>query len=396
MEATSDSHRAVATMTPGFLKLPNEVLVKILRPLLQHTEEQANRLFWPGVMKKDPKTASNRPYAVLLFNKTPGADEHVQPQLLRVCKRFNEVGTALLYENELIYIPPVSCGWSSDRVVQSERTFIRQLTHEPRDDAHRLKRIQIHISTPAHFSREAYDGDGEFFDEICAGLARHQPVWDQVAFEVSDYSASERYSVNLEACERLIYGLGRLHAKEVLATCNEGAESDLKWAIEQPGHTIPLKVLQAEMVKYLYVYDPDGYQRWNQGRTAVSVGIETGLKAFLKREGLEAVTNQDEEMFYLVLEMAIEYIRTVLDGGLVDANYTLGRQQDVRESAAKHAEWLLSAKERKWKGRYRIPDPARVDSAALRRARERPGWNLPSHIHYGGLPLPQWMIQEGI
>jgi hypothetical protein len=390
MAATSDSPDAVTADTPGFLKLPNEVLVKILRPLLQHTEEQANRLFWPGVMKEDFKSPTNRPYAVLRFNQKPQADEHLQPQLLRVCRRFNLMGTALLYENELIYSAPTSYGWSSEKVVESERKFIEQLAYEPRDGAHRLKRIQLHIPTPDHWSRADRNDAGEFFDEFCAGLARHQPAWDMVAFGVNDYSAAAHYNLNFEKCERLIYGLGRLHAKEVLPGCNEEAGKDLIWAMQQPKHTIPLKVLHADLARYLDVYEPESSQKRQQGRTAVTVGMETSFKAFLKREGDEAAKLHDEATFYLVLEMAIEYIKAVLDDGLVAANYTLSRQQDIRESATNHAGWLLSARDGKWKGVYRIPDPKTPAS----RARDRERWNLPSHISYMGLPLPQWMLHE--
>lgn len=345
---------SVSENPPDFLRLPHEILTKILRPCLQHTEEQVNRLSYPGVLKRKPD-GPGQSYALTSFDK-PATGEELQPQLLRVCKRFNEVGTSLLYANTLVYTAPTPYGWSREKITKAAREYVRLLNYEPRDDAHRLKKVQITIPTPDHYSRLPRETDGELFDEICAGFALHQPVWEDVLFGVLDMSAPAVYNIDSARCERLIYGLGRLHAKEVMAGCNKVASEDMEWAIKNPHHTMPLFVLHHDLMDYLNLYDPDQTSSTERQETA-SLRKEVSFKAFLKKESFQASRKHDEETFYLVLEMGVEYVKTMVSAALGGDIKPLYGRQNILETATEQGDRLLSAKDGEWKAGYTIPPP---------------------------------------
>jgi hypothetical protein len=311
--------------------LPTEILARILTPLLQHTAEQAHEFNEYVTFEED------RSYAQVM-GPAPPDDECLQPQVLRVCKRFNTIGSELLYANNLIF-PISACSyWADEAYAELQREFLKKLAR-PRDERHRLRVLYLIIYTPDFYTTGSRDTDGDWLDELFAGLALHQPCWDELDIDFHDLTARAAYNVDRMLTMRLTYGLGRLTAKSIPGLSDE----DMKWCMEQPGHKYPLRLLHDYLGKYFDV--------WKLGNVE-TVHIPLRRDEFMHRS-LQAVESFEEDGFFRVMEEAIEHVNATLRQGLKDGSWSHDKLERALEMCQEEGSRLLSARDRKWRAAYR-------------------------------------------
>ncbi|KAL2436697.1 hypothetical protein ABEF95_013263 [Exophiala dermatitidis] len=317
--------------SPSLGDLPTEILTRILTPLLQHTVEQADE--WNDTFLITEY--KGRSYAQVL--PTPPEDECLQPQVLQVCKRFNDIGVDLLYANNLIFPMHACTYWAAKESADRQRAFLKKLS-SPRDERHRLKGLCIIIWTPDFFTYGSRHTDGDWFDELFAGLALHQPCWDEILIDFNDLTARAAYNTDLKLSGRLIYGLGRLHAKSLP---NLG-DSDVKWSMEQPEHKYPLTILHHSLEEYFDAWEPPN---------AEAAQIPRRRRELLQRS-LQAAEAFDEEAFFAVMVDAVQHVNEVFRQGLKDRSWSQDKVEELLDECEKEGRLLLSARDKQWRAAY--------------------------------------------
>jgi hypothetical protein len=127
-------------------------------------------------------------------------------------RKIQAIGTPLLYSNSLIFFAHACTYYLNKEVAEKQREFVRRLS-SPRDDAHRVKELLLHIHTPDFFSTSEKRSDGDWLDELFAGLAAHQPCYSHITVALLDMTVPAAYSHKRQPRGRLLYGMGRLYAK---------------------------------------------------------------------------------------------------------------------------------------------------------------------------------------
>jgi hypothetical protein len=323
-----------STMAKGsvLVNLPDEILVKVLTRLLQHTTEQARR--WTEIRG----LGANKSYAVpFVTGEYLACEWRLQAQVLRVCKRFNHIGSPVLYANELVLnVDTIQFRVEPDFM----RPYLKMLAAS-RDDAHRLKKASIMIHTPDEWAWRGTYKDGENLDEVFEALALHQPHWEALSIGLNDLTAAARYNTNQETRERLLYGLGRLHA-ELVNDSADASRDTLIWAILEPRHTYPLHMLHKDLSTYLDRYD------LLQADPSQFAGKEK-----LRQQSHQASESNNEETFYRVADEVVQQVTAV--GQSLTSTWQLGDERhDIFESLQKDGRNLLTAKAGKWRGTYVI------------------------------------------
>lgn len=316
--------------------LPVEILTRIFKPLLQHTAQQAHDF------NVYSDFDDSRTYAHIA-GPVPPDGQTLQPQLLRVCKAFNEIGTKLLYANDLIFMVNTITYYVSEDGTKHHRAWAKQLAH-PRDDRHRIKRLYLIIYTPDFYFTHARNSDGDWLDELFEGLAAHQPCWDEISVVLHDLTAAAVYNLKIQNTYRLCYGLGRLHAKDVPHMRDEA----LKWCIQQPEHKYPLPLLHQYLSEYF-----DEYTTPEEGEEEVSERRDE-----LLQRSLASSKSRDEAVFFSTMEEAVEHVTEVFRKRMERPKY-----RDDVELAETVPKWLercetqgkqlLTARNGNWKAAYR-------------------------------------------
>lgn len=339
--------------------LPNEILIQILTPLLGHNLTQLK--LWGGGLCEHLdwdilKNKFGEGQFIQIFPPLPKEDQ-VQVQVLRVCRQFREVGTRILYDSTLMFhsmerrkLP--FCSHQREK----GNEFLAQLGSRRR---HRLRKIIILVPTvpkdrflgpfrPGPRSPGPY-GVGAVLDEECTYLASHQPIWDQIYFYQVERFACSPYSQTRLHIGRLIYGLGRLHGKDVDGySWRDEATKDMCWAMQQPKHTIPLWHVHKELSRYLGAYDP-GQEFAGRGLT---------LKEFFISQSKDSADSQDIDRFYQNMEVVVDYVETIVSQGLASARLTLRSEEDdikdpkqkILNRVRRDGQILLSARNGLWRG----------------------------------------------
>ncbi|KAK5021896.1 hypothetical protein LTS07_010637 [Exophiala sideris] len=321
----------MSTTKASLGNLPAEILARILTPLLQHTAEQA--VEW----NESTHFQEDRSYAQIMGPAPPKA-ESLQPQVLRVCKQFNEIGIALLYANNLVFQVHVCTYWADEQYAECQREFLKKLTL-PRDERHRLRGLDLIIWTPDFYMYGSRDTDGDWLDELFTGLALHQPCWDQVNIVLRDLTARAAYNTDLKLIQLLMYGLGRFYAKSIPGVRDE----EVRWCMEQPGHKYPLRVLHHYLDEYFDVWEPDNAE-----------AVQTSLrKDEIRHRSMQAVESYDEDGFFSVMEEAIQHVNSAFRQGLKNGPWSPDVADKVVEVCQEEGRRLLSARDRKWLAAYR-------------------------------------------
>ncbi|KIV81739.1 hypothetical protein PV11_03901 [Exophiala sideris] len=268
----------------------------------------------------------------------PPKDECLQPQVLRVCKRLYEIGIELLYANNLVFQVHVCTYWADEHYAECQREFFKKLT-VPRDERHRLRGLDLIIWTPDFYMYGSRDTDGGWLDELFAGLALHQPCWDEVNIVLRDLTARAAYNTDHKLTRLLTYGLGRLYAKSIPGVSDE----DMRWCIQQPGHKYPLRVLHHYLDEYFDMWEPDNVE-------AVQIPLR---RDEVMHRSMQAVELFDEAGFFSVMEEAIQHVNATFRQGLKNGPWSPHVAEKVLEMCQEEGRRLLSARDGEWLAAYR-------------------------------------------
>jgi hypothetical protein len=329
----SNTGSTAKTLAMLLAELPTEILTQIFIPLLQHS--QAWSQIWcdpgPNNLVGDFDGLTRREALA------PLSAECLQPGLLRVCRRFNRIGTELLYANTLVLaIPARPHKYHSDSIVMMALgRCVKQLA-SPRDNEHRLRELVLVV-----WEERWIDGfdERDYFAEwlaesIFGALAEHQSCWNSV--RLSYHEGSHTQGSRWERQSRLLYGAGRIHTKDA-----SGAWPwDLANAMRRTKRAYPLRMLQQELEQFLY--------RWILTRQSASVA------SWCLRASRDAVHRDDEGEFYEYMDLAINHaIRERQRVHFVSLLYG-SYHEKILEDCMHQGRQLLSAKEGGWRPCYRI------------------------------------------
>lgn len=254
-----------------------------------------------------------------------------------------------------------ACAYYHDEEgANGQRGLLKKLTR-PRDERHRLKGLYLIIWTPDFFEFGPRNKDGEWLGELFAGLALHQPCWDEINICLLDMTAVAAYSTSRIRSARLLYGLGRLHAK----TVPDIRDEDMAWCMYSPEHKYPLLLLHDYLGAYFDVWTPMA---------------QADSQIPLRREELmghapRAAESHDEEGFFALTGEAVDHVQAVFrqcldsdssepDDSVEALGTAVHRARnnepsawDMAEKAIRESEeqgrQLISAKDRKWRATYR-------------------------------------------
>lgn len=328
------------------LYLPNEILLRILTPLFGNSLEQLehSRDESCGLPKSNIFEERFGETSYLQISPPLLEEDRVQVQLLRVCQQFCEVGISILYNNTLIFYSAMNLD-STDPRRKEQRRFLIQLSRPGR---RRLRKIIIVLSTE-YKTGVNFPESPIVLDEECVSLASHQPVWDQIYFHLMHQTIAVPWGLRRTLCGRLMYGLGRLHGREVGCwNLHKKPAEDICWAIRQPRHTIPLWHLHQELSQYLENYDPS--DRFNRRQWT--------LKEFFIAQSIESANSRDSDRFYQNMEVAVDYIQTIVDQGLATNLRIFRREdQDVKNPAQKIVDRVRDEGQKLLNARRGIWDP---------------------------------------
>lgn len=203
-----------------------------------------------------------------------------------------------------------------------------------------------------------YDGRRSAVAIEGKGLTWHQPEWEGIVFCLMD-QPEPPHGLCRSGYARLTYDLGCLHSKDVegVELSKEAAE-DVCWSIRQPHRIFPLWEHHRRLSNYLQCYDSDG-EFGNHGQS---------LQDFSIPQSEESANNRNCGQFYLNMELAVDYIGTVVSKGLNLALYPSGRhgkldvnnpEQNILHQARKSGNRLLWLRDL----HKRNPVPAANESA---------------------------------